>query len=96
MSDRPIGAATSRGHHESGNPRACGVAGWLALAAAPTFLLMAWLTGVPGDSPGMSCPVMHGASPLSGMLPMYVLMSVFHAGPWLRWITGRRVHGDSR
>jgi hypothetical protein len=30
----------------------------------------------------------HG-SLMSGMVPMYLLMSAFHAGPWLRMITGR-------
>jgi hypothetical protein len=95
MGDTQTGAGASHARHENGNPKALGVAGWLALAAAPTFALMAWLTGVSDDPLGMSCPVMHGASPLSGMLPMYVLMSVFHAASWLRWITGRRIHGDS-
>jgi hypothetical protein len=27
------------------------------------------------------------ASPLSGMVPMYVLMSVFHAPPWLKLLS---------
>ena len=35
------------------------------------------------------------ASPLSGMVWMYMLMSAFHAAPWLRLIT-RRQHGAPR
>jgi hypothetical protein len=27
---------------------------------------------------------------MSGMIPMYVLMSAFHVGPWLRLIAGWR------
>jgi len=30
----------------------------------------------------------HG-SLMSGMIPMYLLMSAFHAGPWLRLIFSR-------
>jgi hypothetical protein len=30
------------------------------------------------------------ASPLSGMVPMYVLMSAFHLAPWLKLISSRR------
>jgi hypothetical protein len=29
------------------------------------------------------------ASPLSGMVPMYLLMSVFHLPPWLKLIASR-------
>jgi hypothetical protein len=61
----------------------------LALAAAPTFVIMALLTGVLGGSGEMLCPATH-ISPLSGMGTMYVLMSAFHAGPWLRLIASRR------
>jgi hypothetical protein len=62
----------------------------LHLAAAPTFAIMALLTGVlGGGSPDALCS-MANASPLSGMVPMYMLMSAFHSPPWLRLITGRR------
>jgi hypothetical protein len=61
-------------------------AGWLGLAAAPTFATMALLTFVAGGDADMMCSVVHGASPFGGMAPMYVLMSAFHAAPWLRLI----------
>ncbi len=28
--------------------------------------------------------------PLSGMIPMYLLMSLFHSAPWLKLIANRR------
>jgi hypothetical protein len=28
--------------------------------------------------------------PLSGMIPMYLLMSAFHSQPWLKLISSRR------
>jgi hypothetical protein len=68
-----------------------GAVGWLRLAATPTFAIMALLTGVVGGgAPDMLCSAGQGASPLSGMAPMYLLMSAFHVGPWLRLIPGRR------
>jgi hypothetical protein len=66
-----------------------GAADWLSLAAAPTFAVMALLTGVLGGPRDVLCSAMQGGSPLSGMLPMYLLMSAFHLGPWLRLIRGR-------
>ena len=76
---------------ESGHAAALGVADWLCLAAAPTFAVMALLTGVRGGGPpDMLCSDLQGASPLSGMVPMYVLMSAFHSAPWLKLIFGRR------
>jgi hypothetical protein len=60
----------------------------LSLAAAPTFAIMALLTGLLG-SPDVLCSTA-GASPLGGMVPMYLLMSAFHLAPWLRLIAGRR------
>jgi hypothetical protein len=62
----------------------------LSLAAAPTFAIMALLAGVQdGGMPDMLCSAAHGASPLTGMVPMYVLMSAFHSAPWLSLITAR-------
>ena len=68
-----------------------GAAGWLGLAAAPTFAIMALLTSVLGGGPpDMFCSAAHEASPLSGMVPMYLLMSAFHSAPWLKLISSRR------
>ena len=70
-----------------------GAAGWLSLAAAPTFAIMALMTAVLGG--GASEALCSSASPLSGMIPMYLLMSAFHSAPWLKLVTGRR-SGASR
>jgi hypothetical protein len=65
------------------------MASFLSLAAAPTFALMAVLTGLSGGgAQDMMCSAGH-ASPFGGMMPMYLLMSAFHLAPWLRLI-GRR------
>jgi hypothetical protein len=65
-----------------------GAAEFLSLAAAPTFAAMALLTVLGGGGPlAMLCSA--DASPLTGMVPMYLLMSAFHAGPWLRLLAGR-------
>jgi len=70
---------------------ALGAADWLCLAAAPSFAIMALITGVLGvGSPQMLCSAVQNASPLSGMVPMYVLMSAFHSAPWLKLISSRR------
>ena len=65
-----------------------GIADWLCLAAAPTFAVMALITGVLGSDPMAAlCSSAPGAaSALTGMVPMYLLMSAFHAVPWLRLI----------
>jgi len=67
-----------------------GAADWLCLAAAPTFAIMALLTGAPGSSQGMLCSAAPDASALSGMALMYLLMSAFHLAPWLKLVAGRR------
>jgi len=79
------GSAAGAIRHESSPVHALGAADWLCLAAAPTFAIMALLTGVLGGGPpDMLCSAAHEASPLSGMLPMYLLMSAFHSAPWLK------------
>ncbi|HME84137.1 MAG TPA: hypothetical protein VKG91_06185 [Roseiarcus sp.] len=62
----------------------------LSLAAAPTFAIMALLTGIHGGSmPDMLCSAARDGSPMTGMVPMYVLMSAFHSAPWLKLISRR-------
>ena len=86
MSETHIGG---RGSGAMRNAAVTGAADFLYLAAAPTFAIMALLTGIlGGGSPDALCSL--GASPLSGMLPMYVLMSAFHSAPWLNLISSRR------
>jgi hypothetical protein len=65
-----------------------GAANYLRLAATPTFAIMAFLTSI-GGSPG------HGASPLTGMVAMYLLMSVFHSPPWLKLIRTHHAVGEA-
>ena len=85
------GSASGAIRQESGHAPALGAADWLGLAAAPTFAIMALLTGVfGGGRPDMLCLAAHDASPLSGMVPMYLLMSAFHSAPWLKLISSRR------
>jgi hypothetical protein len=67
-----------------GRASAEGAAEWLRLAAAPTFAVMALLTALPGAGPlDQLCSASH-AGPLGGMTAMYLLMSAFHAPPWVR------------
>ncbi|HTY67740.1 MAG TPA: hypothetical protein VMH36_13890 [Alphaproteobacteria bacterium] len=60
------------------------------LAAAPTFAAMGLLTALSGSGPqDILCGAAHGASPLSGMAAMYLLMSAAHLAPWLKLLAGR-------
>ena len=64
------------------------VAAWLGIAAAPTFAAMAIITSLPGGERMVTiCGV--ESSFLGGMVPMYLLMSVFHLTPWLKLIGNR-------
>jgi len=65
---------------------------WLALAAAPSFALMTVLSayGTAGD---MICSAQDSPM-LGGMVPMYLLMTVFHCGPWLKLLV--REGADAR
>ena len=76
---------------ENGSAAATGAADWLYLAAAPTFAIMALLTGAGGGPPDVLCSAAQTASPLSGMVPMYLLMSAFHSAPWLKMISSPRI-----
>ncbi|MDB5584129.1 MAG: hypothetical protein JWR80_9305, partial [Bradyrhizobium sp.] len=73
---------------ETGKPAAFGAADFLYLAAAPTFAIMALLSSVLGG--GLPDALCSTASPLSGMVSMYLLMSAFHLAPWLKLISRRR------
>jgi len=67
------------------------IAKGLRLAAAPTFAIMALLTVIlDGGSPNALCSAALGVSPLSGMVPMYLLMAAIHLGPWLKLISRRQ------
>jgi drug/metabolite transporter (DMT)-like permease len=78
------------GRHEA-QRIAAGLGDWLCLAAAPTFAIMAVMTGaLGGGHPHMLCSTAQDASPLGGMAPMYLLMSAFHSTPWLTLISRRR------
>lgn len=80
---------------ESGNADA-GAVHVLSLAAAPTFAIMALLTGaLDVGPPDILCSAMQQAAPLNGMAVMYLLMSAFHSAPWLKLVSSRR-HGARR
>ena len=77
------------------NPRTWpvrGVAGCLALAASPTFALMAWI-GANHSAPVTFCSSVSRIAPVDGMTAMYLLMSVFHLSPWLKLVAAHpRAH----
>ncbi|SRR5258708_16311844 len=90
MSEALGGPASDAIGHENRPAATLGAADWLGLAAAPSFAIMALLTGVLGvGQMAMMCSAAHDASSLSGMVPMYLLMSAFHSAPWLKLVSGR-------
>ena len=91
LSCHPDGTETGGGPRKGRPGKSdCGAADCLSLAAAPTFAVMALLTAVLGGGPlDMLCSAAPDASPLTGMVPMYMLMSAFHAAPWLKLIANR-------
>ena len=87
MTSRPAGSKQAVGNSRGSAARVA--ADWLCLAATPTFAIMALLTAT-GGQPQLLCSAAHPEAPLGGMVPMYLLMSAFHSGPWLRLVSGRR------
>jgi hypothetical protein len=89
---RPASEAIGRESRNAAHPRpTLGAADWLGLAAAPTFAIMALLTGfLGGGKMAMICGTAQGPSSIGGMLPMYLLMSGFHSAPWLKLIANWR------
>jgi hypothetical protein len=74
-------SATTKANAAAGQPH--GATSWLALAASPTFALMAWIAV--NDAPSMAfCTSGSDFLPLDGMTVMYLPMSLFHLSPWLK------------
>ena len=79
---------TAANKGSAGAWQACGAAGWLTLAASPTFALMAWITV--SDAPRIAlCSSGSSILAIDGMTAMYLLMSFFHLPPWLKLVSGR-------
>jgi hypothetical protein len=82
MSDAPMVVPTPR------TPTALRIAACLGIAATPSFAAMALITTLLGDDKMvMNCGL--DPSSLDGMVPMYLLMSVFHSAPWLKLVSER-------
>jgi hypothetical protein len=79
-------AAAHKASRRTWPPR--GAAGWLGLAASPSFALMAWIAA--NDVPRTAlCGLGSSMPPMGSMTAMYLLMSLFHLSPWLRLASGR-------
>lgn len=62
----------------------------LALGAAPTFAVMALATAITGGGPMVALCGPAAARAHDGMVVMYLLMSAFHLGPWLKRVASWR------
>jgi hypothetical protein len=65
-------------------------ADWLGLATAPAFATVVLMTAAFGGGIEPLCSASGHGSLISGMIPMYLMMSAVHSAPWLRLIAGRR------
>jgi hypothetical protein len=90
MSEAHIGASSRGAIGCEIGSAAAGASHVLSLAAAPTFAIMAVLTGALGAGQAdVLCSATQTAMPLNGMVVMYVLMSAFHSAAWLKLISTR-------
>ncbi len=86
-------SAVNKGGGWAWQPR--GAAGWLGLAASPTFALMAWIAA--NDAPSIAlCSSGSSMLPINGMTAMYMLMSLFHLSPWLKLASAARDSAPNR
>ncbi len=85
-----MSAISVDGSHGDGSGVARAAADWLRLAAAPAFATMGFMTVCLGGGADPLCSASGHGSLLSGMIPMYAMMSAAHAGPWLRLIASWR------
>ncbi len=83
-----MSAISIGGRHGAGIARVA--ADSLGLAAAPAFATMALVTLRLGGGMEPLCSATPQGSLMSGMVPMYLMMSAVHVSPWLRLIAGRR------
>jgi hypothetical protein len=77
------------GSHRDGASVARVAADWLGLAAAPAFAVMAVINASLGGMEPL-CSATPQGSLMSGMVPMYLIMSAVHSAPWLRLVSGQR------
>lgn len=91
MSNACIVTEARTGGGDTAAPR---LALWLGLAAAPTFAIMGLWTALFSGQQDALCMGTPHASPLNEMTLMYVLMSAFHAGPWLKRIARTKPGGE--
>jgi hypothetical protein len=94
LAQRSDQGEANRSHTASGNVAALDAPDWLCLAATPTLAIIGLLMGVLDGRPTDICSAAQGASPLSGMVPMYLLMSAFHSAPWLKLFSRRQGSGN--
>ena len=91
MSETFTGSCIRRPIGNEGRNVTLGVVDFLSFAGAPTFAAMALLTGtLDVGPPDMLCFATQHAIPGNGMGLMYLLMSAFHSGPWLKLLCNRR------
>ena len=78
-------ALTAAKKRYAGTWRPRDAAGWVGLAASPAFALMAGIAAADGPRMAVCSPV-SVMPPVDAMAWMYLLMSLFHVPPWLKFV----------